>query len=171
MECLYRIVCKEKKKIKPLTWCLLSRSCFPRWRPQCHLARAPSAPSPTSSVSGRSPERQGHNRLSRGTGAVRHQHLVPQQPALYSVFLTQVSIDRPGRNAVCRAWKHHGSVVLQSDGEVIEHYIKSEPFLCCEGRSMRSVGEKWIDGWSFIVCRFKTWLFDPKYVFLSCLCW
>lgn len=41
-----------------LTWCPLNHSCFPRLLQQCPLGRVLSAPSPTSSVSGKSPEQQ-----------------------------------------------------------------------------------------------------------------
>lgn len=44
--------------VRKLTWCLLNHSCFPLWLQRCPLGRVLSAPSPTSSVSGKSPEQQ-----------------------------------------------------------------------------------------------------------------
>lgn len=44
--------------VRKLTWCLLNHSCFLLWLQQCPLGRVLSAPSPTSSVSGKSPEQQ-----------------------------------------------------------------------------------------------------------------
>lgn len=48
----------EAQENKKLTWCLLNHSYSLLWLQQCLLDRVPSAPSPTSSVSGRSPGQQ-----------------------------------------------------------------------------------------------------------------
>lgn len=44
--------------VRKLTWCPLNHSCFPLLLQQCPLGRVLSAPSPTSSVSGKSPGQQ-----------------------------------------------------------------------------------------------------------------
>lgn len=61
--------------VRKLTWCLLNHSCFLLWLQQCPLGRVLSAPSPTSSVSGKSPEQQ-ETPLSCGKDSMYKKYLL-----------------------------------------------------------------------------------------------
>lgn len=112
------------------TWCLLNRSCSLLWLQRCRLGRVPSAPSPTSSVSGKSPGQQEDITVSSGRGF--HDERTPRHVIYLFIFIKlchtvralgvfrQVSISRLGKNGTCRSESRKNNSVWFCVRRVVE---------------------------------------------------
>lgn len=108
-----------------LTWCLLNHSCSLLWLQQCPLDRVLSAPSPTSSVSGKNPEQQENTTVNSGIGSLQEYGLHFIQLVSHIHRIRWCFSDKfPLTDQERMTFVGHGSKASQSDGKVIEFYIR-----------------------------------------------
>lgn len=101
--------------VRKLTWCPLNHSCFPLLLQRCLLGRVLSAPSPTSSVSGKSPEQQ-EKPLSCGKDSMY------KKKYLLNFCLRLIALQCVGQKGFHEQTRVEWEFISKNDGKVSEFY-------------------------------------------------